>query len=166
MKPNQLDMFVPSFAGLFLVLSLCAVLLRSPTSTGMRIPLLRLRAPHPKEWRDCGDGRPIVISLLQSGTLKINQDSTSWKDLAPRIAKIMEFRAERTVFVVTDSEVSNQQFAMLIDRLAGSTSDLHIALLTRDIRRTLDSDYAAFCQLEWPPSEFQPALPDYPTTHF
>jgi biopolymer transport protein ExbD len=107
MKTRQFaDILAPTFASLFLVLSLCAVLARARPFVGLQIPLLQVHAPQPGTWVDCGENRTLVVSLLKTGELKINQDPITWAEFTPRIGSIMKNRADRPVYVLADSGVS------------------------------------------------------------
>ena len=152
MKPRQIaDVLLPFFASLFLVLSLCALLVRTPKPTGLQIPMLRVRNPQPEKWLDCGETRIIVVTLNSTGELKINQDAIGWNELSPRIGSIMKFRAEHSIYVRADPEVSYQQFAALTDRIAGSASNMQIGLLTNQLLSIERYHLEGPCSMEWPP---------------
>jgi hypothetical protein len=152
MKPAQLmQMIAAPMASLFLTLSLCVAGIGSRTPAGIRFPLLRMRASHSGL---CGDDRVVVVSLRQGGDLKINQNRITWDALAPTIARIMQYRAERVIYVLPYSEISYTEFANLMDKVAGSTTDLHIALLSGNLRRTMKEHRFDTCDLDWPQSEF------------
>ena len=167
MKPNQLaQLMAAPLASLFLVLTLCAFALGSNKSAGFRLPLLRVHQPQPGLWRDCGDSRVIFVSLLGTGELQINQDTITWDQLAPRIGHIMKFRAQPSIYVLADPEVSYQQFATLIDRITGSTSNIQIGLVSAGLLSSLKSQYRGPCSLDWPAYTFRPSTSAAPTTHF
>ena len=152
MKPRQIaDVMLPFFASLFLVLSLCALLVRTPKSAGLQIPMLRVRNPQPEKWLDCGETRIIVVTLNSTGELKINQDAIGWNELSPRIGSIMRFRAEHAIYVLADPEVSYQQFVTLTDRIAGSASNMQIGLLTNQLLSIERYHLEGPCSMEWPP---------------
>lgn len=154
MKPRQFaDALLPFFASLFLVLSPCAILIGTQKSAGMQIPMLRARNPQSEKWVDCGETRIIVVTLNSAGELKINQDSIGWNELSSRIGSIMRFRAQHSIYVLADPEVSYQQFVTLADRIAGSASNIQIGLLTTKLLRMDRLDGP--CSLEWPPYVFR-----------
>ena len=60
------------------------------------------------------------------------------KDIRAKIAEVMEYRSVKTVYVIAEPEVSYEQFADFMSRITGSTSDLHIVLLTSGLRRKIE----------------------------
>jgi biopolymer transport protein ExbD len=154
MKTRQIaDILAPTFASLFLVLSLCAVLVRARPFVGRQIPPLQVHTPG--KWVDCGETRTLVVSLLKTGDLKINQDPITWAGFTPRIGSIMRNRADRPVDVLADSEVSYQQVVSLVDRINGSASGIQIGLLSPNILQALGSSYEGPCSLDWPSYVFR-----------
>jgi biopolymer transport protein ExbD len=152
MKARQIaDLLAPTFASLFLVLSLCAVLVRL-LSAG-KIPLLQVHPPG--KWVDCGETTTLVVRLLKTGDLKINQDPITGAEFTPRIGSIMKNRAGRPIYVLADSEVSYQLVVSLVDRIKGSARDIQIGLLSPYILHALGSGYTSPCSLDWPSYVFR-----------
>ena len=140
MNLNSLrTMLAAPFASLFLVLTLCSFVVQYPASTGFRIPMIRLHHD-PKEPTDCG-GRVEFARLTRDGRMWINDDEFSADRLAPAIADLMENRAERVVYVVADSDLSYGQFTNFMDKVAGSTADLHVVLVSGQILRAFETTH-------------------------
>jgi biopolymer transport protein ExbD len=154
MKTRQIEeLLAPTFASLFLVLSLCAVLVRARPFVGLQIPLLQVHTPG--KWADCGETRALVVSLLKTGELKISQDPITGTELTAKIGSIMKNRADRPVYVLADSGVSYQQVVSLFDRINGSARGIQIGLLSPYILQALGSGYEGPCSLDWPSYVFR-----------
>jgi len=140
MTLNQVRFLVaPAFASLFLVLALCAFAVRAPVSTGFSIPVIRLHHD-PNETTDCG-GRSEFLRLTKDGRTWINSEEIQAGEVRKDVANLMADRAERVVYVVVDSELTYGQFAQFVDRIAGSTDDLHIVVVSGEVRRAFERDH-------------------------
>jgi hypothetical protein len=64
----------------------------------------------------------------------------------------MKSRAERVVYVIVDSELSYGQFAAFVDRIEGATDDLHVIVISGEIRREFTKDRIPVAPLN--PSNF------------
>jgi biopolymer transport protein ExbD len=137
MNLNSLRVLLAApFASLFLVLSLCAFVIQPPASTGFRIPMVRLHR-NSQEGLVC-DGRSEFVRLTKDGKIWINETELPMNQLRPTVTTLMENRAERVIYVVVDSDVSYGQFADLLDKVEGTTADLHILVISGENRRTLE----------------------------
>jgi biopolymer transport protein ExbD len=144
-------------AGLFLILSLCAFVMQRPASVGMWVPMLRVREIPDY---DCpGVDRTIVVRLLKSGIIKINETDVLANELRARLAEIYENRQEKILPVYSDPEVSFGDFATFYANVVSSTSDLHIILRTRQLDAQLEqcSPYSS-CGLDWPDHSYLPCV--------
>ncbi len=122
-------------AGLFLVLSLCTFGLQRPKSVGFSVPMLRVHRSLQHEIT-C-DGRFEFLRLTKDGKTWINDDEIPIGHLRSLVASLMEDRAERVVYVVVDSEMSYGQFADFLGRIEGATNDLHVVVISGEIKREL-----------------------------
>src|SRR5271169_6761579 len=137
MDVNRLfSLLAVPLAGIFLILILCTFAMRKPVSTGIRIPVIRLHHD-PNEPTDCG-GRSEFIRLTRDGRTWINEDEIPRDQLVPKIAELMESRVERAVYVVVDSEMSYGQFAEFLGQVAGAATDLHVVVVSGEVRRALE----------------------------
>ena len=145
-------------AGLFLILALCTFVLLRPASRGIQIPLLKVRA-HP--YKDCDflSDRNIVVQLHNDGSTWINETRVSAGELRPRLAEIYENRMEKVIIILPEPEVSFGDFANMYNKVASSTSDLHIILRTRQLdKELLQCPEGSSCGLEWPDHKYVPCV--------
>ncbi|MGA3045944.1 MAG: hypothetical protein ABSD67_04940 [Terracidiphilus sp.] len=146
-----LGLLAAPFASLFLVLSLCAFVVRMPASTGVRIPMVRIHH-NPDELTDCG-GRSEFVRLTKGGRTWINDSETPADQLAPAVASLMENRAERVVHVIVDSDFSYGRFAEFLDKVARSTTGLHVVVISGEVRKAFEQSHAP-CDFVYPANEF------------
>jgi biopolymer transport protein ExbD len=152
---NRLLAVLPApFAGLFLVLSLLAFVAQTPVSEGIRIPVIRLHHDA-QEPTDC-DGRSEFVRLTADGKTWINSGEVPENRLTVTIADLMENRAERVAYLVAVSDLSYGQFAGVLDKVTGAATDLHIVVVSGEIRRALETNGELLCDFVYPAVEFRP----------
>ncbi|HEY1210099.1 MAG TPA: hypothetical protein VGE85_12065, partial [Terracidiphilus sp.] len=146
-------LIAPAMASLFLVLSLCAFVVQRPESTGIRIPLLPLH-PEANPPGYC-NYREIVLWLTQDGRMWINETEISPDKLKGTIADIMENRYYKKLYIVADSGVSYGNFADFMSRIVGASPDLHVVLLSGQLRREVEQGptFENLCGLQSPESQ-------------
>jgi len=113
-----------------LVLIIIFMVITPRTPTGLKTVVPQPTPPDQKQTEP--DTRTIVVQVLASGRLKINQDDTSWQDLGPRLFDIFKERAEKIAFVKGDDNVEFATVARAIDIMRGSGID-HVGLITAKI---------------------------------
>jgi biopolymer transport protein ExbD len=117
---------------------------------------------------DCSDPNRIVyFRLAQDGTVWLSSTEIPTDRLTMIVEEVMENRGDRILYVVADPHVSYGQFVGFLDKIAAAKMVLHVALLTDQLRAGLEEDRGrAFCELEWPASEFS-SMPTgfYPAPH-
>ncbi|MGH9796051.1 MAG: ExbD/TolR family protein [Candidatus Acidiferrales bacterium] len=59
--------------------------------------------------------KTVVVQVGVGGTLKINQEDSSWTTLGPRLEEIFKTRAERIAFIKGEDAVLFQDVARAID---------------------------------------------------
>lgn len=151
MDLNRLRMVMaPAMASLFLILNLCAFVVNAPNSVGIRMPIVRVH--HRTDLYSC-DGRFEFILLLADGRTKINGDEIPLGQLGPRIADLMQNRAERVVYVIPDSGIAYSRFVETLSTLYAATDDMHIAVLSGGLRETYTQEQLDPCDLIWPDAE-------------
>ena len=62
---------------------------------------------------------PVVIQVLEDGSLKINQEPATWAGITARLEEIFKARADRVAFIRGDKLVEFSQVAKVIDILRG-----------------------------------------------
>ena len=116
------------------------------------MPLLRLH--HQKDQTTC-DGRWEFVQLLNNGTTKINGEQVRDEELASLVNGIMKSRAERVIYVVPSPEISYSHFVETLSTLKETVPDLHIGVLTGEVRDAYMKPYTSLpCDIEWPIGEF------------
>ena len=149
MNASQLRLWLAApMASLFLVLSLCAFTFRKPESEGIYIPILRLHENMAE--MICGDSRDVYIQLRASGQTMINSTEIPSGEVGPRLAKIMQHRFERIVFIVSDPGVPYGRFVRSLSAMQNSVDDLHIGVLSGQLGKEYLQKWAQPCRLIWP----------------
>jgi biopolymer transport protein ExbD len=74
----------------------------------------------------------IVVQVLTNGSVKINDESTTWDNLGQRLSDIFKERAEKVAFVKGDDSVQFYEVAHAIDIMRGSGID-KVGLITAKI---------------------------------
>jgi biopolymer transport protein ExbD len=148
MDLNRLRMLLAApITCLFLILILC-VFAAQPVSTGIAIPVMRLRSTR---MLSCGGNRrDIFIRLRADGKTKINQSEIDPKDLRSRVSTIMDTRAVRVVFLVPESGISYDRFVQSLDELNKAATEMHIAVLSGSLRDEYFQRGLQPCDIEWP----------------
>jgi biopolymer transport protein TolR len=82
---------------------------------------LTARIPQPSASPASTPESTIVVRVLASDSLQINQENVSWQDLGSRLQAIFSQRAERVAFVDGSSAVEFEEVARAMDimRAAG-----------------------------------------------
>ncbi|MGO9641856.1 MAG: ExbD/TolR family protein [Candidatus Acidiferrales bacterium] len=75
------------------------------------------------------NSKVVVVQVLESGKLKINDEDTTWSTMGPRLTDIFKIRAEKIAFVKGDDAVQFAQVARAIDIMRASGID-SIGLIT------------------------------------
>ncbi len=144
-------------ACLFLILSLCAFVVQRPVSTGVHVP--KPRVERHSSWRECEDDMPIFVRIAKDGSTRINQTQERSDEVPPLISKIMEYReTERAVYIMAESDVPFGILANLYSKIATSTTNLHVFLVTDRMRSQLELDYLSgggICDFEWPENGYK-----------
>ena len=73
--------------------------------------------------------KTIVVQILDTGKLKINEEDATWDTLGPRLNDIFKLRAEKVAFVKGDDTVIFSQVAQAIDIMRASGID-KVGLIT------------------------------------
>ena len=120
-------------ASLFLILSLCAFSMK-PAATGeMLFPAQILPS------QDCGDGNPIFFLLKSDGQAIVNRQLMPVHQAFDRISREMDHRAERSVYISADPEVSVDEVVHAINQMLHDTPDLILSAFTTSQRRRFEA---------------------------
>lgn len=76
----------------------------------------------------------IVVEVLSSGVLRINQQPVAWDELGSRLEAIFRERATKVAFIRGDAPVEFAQVARVVDVMHGS--GISIGLLTPGLEQS------------------------------
>ena len=76
--------------------------------------------------------KTIVVQILDTGKLKINEEDATWDSLGPRLSDVFKERAEKVAFVKGDDSVRFADVAKAIDIMRGSGID-KVGLITANL---------------------------------
>jgi biopolymer transport protein TolR len=76
--------------------------------------------------------KTIVVQLLDTGKLKINEEDATWDTLGPRLSDVFKQRAEKVAFVKGDDTVRFADVARAIDIMRNSGID-KVGLITANL---------------------------------
>ena len=89
-------------------------------------------APPDQKQNELINEKLIVVQVLNDGTVKINQETSSWDTLEQRLTDIFKIRAERVAFIKGDDNVKFEQIARAIDIMHSANID-HVGLMTTKV---------------------------------
>jgi len=107
-----------------LVLIIIFMVITPKTATG-----LHTQVPQPAPPNAQAQPGTIVVQVLSGDQLKINEETSDWDSLGPRLANIFKSRAEKVAFVKGDENVPFAEMARAIDIMRGVGID-HVGLVT------------------------------------
>ena len=76
--------------------------------------------------------KTIVVQVLDTGKLKINEDDANWDTLGSRLSDVFKERAEKVAFVKGDEAVRFMDVARAIDIMRNSGID-KVGLITANL---------------------------------
>ena len=76
--------------------------------------------------------KTIVVQILDTGKLKINEEDATWDSLGPRLSDVFKERAEKVAFVKGDDAVRFADVARAIDIMRTSGID-KVGLITANL---------------------------------
>ena len=96
---------------------------------------LDARLPQPAREEAVADpGEVIVVQVLSSGELRINQDPVAWDQLANRLEAIFKERAAKVAFIRGEAPVEFAEVARVVDILHGA--GISVGLLTPGLEQS------------------------------
>jgi biopolymer transport protein ExbD len=169
MDLNRLRQLVAApVACLFLILILCVFAVQRPESTGILIPMMRVRA----EPLSFCEFNGFTIYLRSDGTLGGgSRDQVVSRDvMLSRIRDARDNIQDDTIFVIADPEVPYGDLASLLADIHDTAPADHIAVVTRAGQiqawsipgRVPLEPWADRCRFEWPATAGQPKWPKSP----
>ncbi len=89
-------------------------------------------APPDQKQNELVNEKLVVVQVLNDGSLKINQEKSSWDTLEARLTDIFKTRAERVAFIKGDDNVKFELIARAIDIMHSANID-HVGLMTSKV---------------------------------
>ena len=89
-------------------------------------------APPNQKQNELVNEKLVVVQVLNDGSLKINQEDSSWDTLEARLTDIFKTRAERVAFIKGDDKVKFELIARTIDIMHSANID-HVGLMTSKV---------------------------------
>jgi len=126
---NKADINVTPLIDVLLVLLIIFMVITPLTPKGLESLVPQPPPPNQKPMES--DVRTVVIVIERAG-VKINQESTDYDKLGPRLEEIFKTRAERVVFVKGDPDLEFQTVAHVIDIAKGAGID-KVGLMTAKV---------------------------------
>jgi biopolymer transport protein TolR len=89
-------------------------------------------APPNQQPNQAVNDKLVVVQVFNDGTLKINQEASTWDSLESRLTDIFKTRAERVAFIKGEDNVPFEQVARAIDIMHSANID-HVGLMTTKV---------------------------------
>jgi biopolymer transport protein ExbD len=89
-------------------------------------------APDDAKNQNLDPQQTIVVQVVSSGKVLINQQDISWDDLGSRLQDIFKRRADKVAFVKGDDAVEFVQVARAVDIMRGAGID-NVGLITANL---------------------------------
>ena len=116
---------------ILLVLIIIFMVITPLTPKGLDALVPQPAPPNQNQQQDVTQ-KTIVVQLLDTGKLKINEEDTTWDTLGPRLSDVFKERAEKVAFVKGDDTVRFADVAKAIDIMRNSGID-KVGLITANL---------------------------------
>lgn len=113
------EMNVVPLIDILLVLIIIFMVITPLTPRGLDA-LVPQPAPPGQQQSDAMAERTVVVQVMANGTLKINQEDTTWETMGVRLEEVFKTRAEKVAFVKGEDDVRFQDVARAIDIMRAS----------------------------------------------
>jgi biopolymer transport protein TolR len=127
-KGVMADMNIVPLIDILLVLLIIFMSISPTTPAGLKALVPQPTPPNAPQNQDLLN-KTIVVQVFTDGSVKINDESTTWDSLGARLGDIFKQRAEKVAFVKGDDTVQFAQVARAIDIMRSSGID-NVGLLT------------------------------------
>ena len=116
---------------ILLVLIIIFMVITPLTPKGLEA-LVPQPAPPNTQQQQQVEQKTIVVQILETGKLKINEEDATWDTLGPRLNDVFKERAEKVAFVKGDDNVRFMDVARAIDIMRASGID-KVGLITANL---------------------------------
>lgn len=130
-KGVMADMNVVPLIDILLVLLIIFMVITPLTPKGLEALVPQPSPPDAQQNQDI-QAKTVVVQVLATGQLKINQEDTSWDDMGRRLEEIFKTRAERVAFIKGEDDVLFREIAKAIDIMRASGID-SVGLITAKV---------------------------------
>jgi biopolymer transport protein ExbD len=128
---SMATMNVVPLIDILLVLIIIFMVITPLTPKGLDALVPQPAPPNQKQQQDVTQ-KTIVVQILDTGKLKINDEDATWDSLGPRLTDVFKERAEKVAFVKGDDAVRFADVARAIDVMRGSGID-KVGLITANL---------------------------------
>ena len=125
------DINMTPMIDVLLVLIIIFMVITPLTPKGLNALVPQPAPPNQNQQQDITQ-KTIVVQILDTGKLKINDEDTTWDSLGPRLTDVFKERAEKVAFVKGDDAVRFADVAKAIDIMRGSGID-KVGLITANL---------------------------------
>jgi biopolymer transport protein TolR len=116
---------------ILLVLIIIFMVITPLTPKGLNVLVPQPAPPNQKQQQQV-EQKTIVVQILDTGQLKINDENATWDSLGPRLSDVFKERAEKVAFVKGDDAVRFAEVARAIDIMRSSGID-KVGLITANL---------------------------------
>ena len=116
---------------ILLVLIIIFMVITPLTPKGLDALVPQPAPPNQNQQQDVSQ-KTVVVQILDTGKLKINEEEATWDTLGPRLNDVFKERAEKVAFVKGDDAVRFADVAKAIDIMRGSGID-KVGLITANL---------------------------------